>query len=182
MNAMDMLPDARDGWRKTETEALEHLGFHVEELDLRNYFADQSRLQAFLETKDMLWINGGNSFLLRRAMRQSGFDVTIHGLLQADRIVYAGFSAAVCCAGPTLHGVEFLDRTDELADGYDPAVIWEGLHLVDRTVVVHYNSRHSGPLNAEQMVQQCRENRIPFTTLSDGQVLIVDGVKTELLE
>jgi dipeptidase E len=46
----------------------------------------------------VLWINGGNAFLLRRAMRQSGFDSLIHEFLQGDRFVYAGFSAAVCCA------------------------------------------------------------------------------------
>jgi dipeptidase E len=71
--------------------------FFAEELDLREYF------------DDAVWINGGNAFPLRRAMRQSGFDLVIRELLQADKIVYAGFSATACCAAAALRGAEMVD-------------------------------------------------------------------------
>jgi dipeptidase E len=65
----------------------------AEELDLREYF------------DDAVWINGGNAFLLRREMQH----LAIRELLQADKIVYAGFSAAVCCAAAALRGAEMVD-------------------------------------------------------------------------
>ena len=51
---------------------------------------------------------GGNSFLLLRAMKQSGFDKLIVPLVENDILVYAGFSAGAVLATPTLHGIELV--------------------------------------------------------------------------
>jgi len=53
----------------------------------------------YTRARSLIWINGGNAFPLRRAMRQSGFDEVAWALLASDEIVYVGFSAATCCAG-----------------------------------------------------------------------------------
>ena len=50
-----------------------------------------------------------NAFVLRRAMQLSGFDDIIVDLLDADAIVYGGFSAGAVVAAPSLEGIH-LDR------------------------------------------------------------------------
>ncbi len=70
VNALDNFPCVRGEWLASQRQALERLGFVVEELDLRNYFGCPERLGAALQGKGLIWINGGNAFVLRRAMRQ----------------------------------------------------------------------------------------------------------------
>ena len=50
------------------------LGLVAEELDLRAYFGDPRSLQQRLGAFDLVWVMGGNSFVLRRPLNQSGFD------------------------------------------------------------------------------------------------------------
>jgi len=66
------------------------LGLVPEELDLRAYFGDPQSLRQRLAAFGLVWVMGGNSFILRRAMRQSGFDGVIRDLLAADAIAYGG--------------------------------------------------------------------------------------------
>ena len=66
------------------------LGLEPRELDLRAYFGDPQSLKARLRTFDLVWVMGGNSFILRRAMRASGFDRVIRGLLEAGAVAYGG--------------------------------------------------------------------------------------------
>ena len=77
VNALDNRPKERAIWLKEQTVKVVGLGFRVTELDLRSYFKTPDGLSKFLADKDVVWINGGNAFILRRAMRQSGFDVLI---------------------------------------------------------------------------------------------------------
>ena len=52
----------------------------------------------------LIWVNGGNVFLLRRAMQQSGLDNVIIERKSDDGFVYSGYSAGACVVGPTLRG------------------------------------------------------------------------------
>lgn len=130
MNALDNFPEPRSSWRDRQTARLACLGFRVVELDLRDHFANASRLGAVLDDTDMIWVNGGNTFILRRAMKQSGFDRLLKEALAQDRIVYAGFSAGSVIAAPSLKGLEIIDDPTDVPSGYDPETIWDGLALV----------------------------------------------------
>jgi dipeptidase E len=181
LNALDNLPLARADWLETQAGALHQLGLDVEELDLRDHFGVRNDLRHVFENIDVLWINGGNAFLLRRAMRQSGFDSLIHEFLQADRFVYAGFSAAVCCAAPTLRGAEFVDDPNGVAEEYDPDVVWDGLGLINYNVAVHYKSSHPESEAIEKEIRYYEAHRMPYKTLMDGQVLIVNARSEEIV-
>jgi dipeptidase E len=97
-NALDSQPEDRSGFLKNQGLTLGGLGFAVFELDLRNYFGASVKLGALLNDMDVVWINGGNTFNLRRAMKYSGFDLLIKSALARDAIVYAGFNAAAAVA------------------------------------------------------------------------------------
>jgi dipeptidase E len=181
MNALDNFPDQRERYFGVSQQEFEALGFGVEELDLRAYFGTPERLAPVLERTDVVWVNGGNTFLLRRAMALSGFDSLVRPLLSADRLVYGGFSAGVCVATPSLRGIEFLDDPLELAEGYPRQPIWEGLGLIDYHVAVHYRP---GPPDVEPIqrtVRYFREHGMPYVALRDGEVIVVRGNESELI-
>jgi dipeptidase E len=181
MNALDNFPDQRERFCGLGKQALEALGLRVEELDLRTYFGTPERLAPVLERMDGLWVNGGNTFLLRRAMALSGFDSLLPPLLGADRLVYGGFSAGVCAATPSLRGIEFLDEPYDVIEGYPREPIWEGLGLIDYHVAVHYRRGHPDLEPIQRTVRYFREHGMPYVALRDGEVIIVKGNESELI-
>jgi dipeptidase E len=151
------------------------LGLLPEELDLRAYFGDPGSLRQRLKAFDLVWVMGGNSFVLRRAMRQSGFDTIIRELLEADAITYGGYAAGAVVAGPSLRGLELMDDPWELPEGYDEPLIWHGLGLTPFTIVPHYLSRHPEAASAEKVVSYMRARKARFRALSDGEVIVRVG-------
>jgi dipeptidase E len=180
LNALDHRPASRDKFLSSQTETLTELGFEVEELDLRKYFDRSETLNALLQEKDAVWINGGNTFLLRRAMKQSGFDHIIKDLLEKDEIVYGGFSAAVVILSPSLK-LEIVDDPIEVSEGYAPETLWDGLGLIDFAVAVHYDSDHPESALMDQEIAYYQKHNIPYKTLRDGEVIIKNGDSLEVL-
>lgn len=80
----------------SELEPLRQLGFDVREVDLRQYFDSSQNLVQTLAPFHLLWVRGGNTFVLRRACKQSGFDTLLKQLLAEDRVAFGGNSAGVC--------------------------------------------------------------------------------------
>ena len=151
------------------------LGLVPDEIDLRAHFGDADSLRQRLEAYDLAWVMGGNSFVLRRAMKQSGFDTIIRERLAADSIAYGGYAAGAVVAGPTLRGLELMDDPFELPEGYDETLIWTGLGLTPFAIVPHYRSAHPEAASAEKVVSYMRARRTRYRALSDGEVIVQTG-------
>jgi dipeptidase E len=175
LNALDNRPDARAHWGKDQTDKLVRLGCEARELDLRDHFGATESLDKILRDTDLVWINGGNTFILRRAMRQSGFDALIKGALARDAIVYAGFSAGTVIAFDSLRGLELVDDPNEVPAGYPMDTVWDGLGLIPFAIAVHFKSGHRESDLVDRTVAFYRANRIPYRTLRDGEALVIDG-------
>lgn len=180
VNAVDNRQEGRDKWLKSQTEGLQALGLKVQELDLRNYFGKHGELAELLAGQDFVWINGGNTFVLRRAMQYSGFDTAITKLVRNNSIVYGGFSAGVVLLYKDLHGLEITDDPNEISEGYNPEIVWDGLNLIDFAVAVHYDSDHPESPLTDKEIEYYETNDIPYKTLRDGEVIIIDGDNIEL--
>ena len=181
VNALDNRPKPRAVWLSKQTDKLVGLGFTVVELDLRDYFESSSELGTLLRDIDVVWVNGGNAFILRRAMRQSGFDMLIKSALARDEIVYAGFSAGTVIASDSLRGLDITDDPDDVPSGYAPEVVWEGLGLVPFAIAVHFKSDHPESAATDREVAFYQTNSIPFRTLRDGEALVVNGDRQEVV-
>lgn len=180
-NAKDYLADSeRTAHVAKKRLEFEHVGLQFEELDLRDYFGKKNDLAQRLDGVGLLFMSGGSTFILRRAMKYSGLDELIIDNLARDTFVYAGSSAGSCVAAPHLHGTEYGDPPDKIPAGYQDEVIWSGLGLVDFHIVPHYLSDWFGA-SAHQMEQYCKDHDVPYITLTDGQVYVVDGATRELL-
>lgn len=181
VNALDHRPEGRAVWLKKQTDKLVGLGFSVVELDLRDYFGGSDKLGALLNDVDVVWINGGNAFILRRAMKQSGFDLLIKSALARDEIVYAGFSAAAVIASDSLRGLEIIDNPEEIPAGYDREIVWDGLGFVPFAVAVHFKSDHPESESVDREIAFYEMSGIPYRTLRDGEALVIDGERREVV-
>lgn len=182
MNAQDSKSlENRQERLQREIDGLVGLGLAAVELDLREYFGKKEELKRTLKDIDYIWVRGGNVFLLRRAYKQSGFDDIITELLRSDKIAYGGFSAGVCVLAPSLNGVDIVDPKGELAEGYDEAVIWSGLGLIDFAVAPHYKSDHPESEDIDKYVEYLVGNDMAYKTLRDGEAIIVNGDELKII-
>lgn len=182
-NTQDSKPVERRAERvQQEIESLTALGLQPEELDLRDYFGNATKLSEDLIEFGYIWVRGGNVFLLRKAYKQSGFDNLLIKLLQEDKIANGGFSAGVCILAPSLHGIELVDPKDEIAEGYEKDLIWNGLGILDYAVAPHYRSDHPESEDIEKCVEYFKENNIPYKTLRDGEAIVINGDSEKVVD
>lgn len=176
MNATDAFGDAKrpDYYRKYEL-ALGELGLNCEELDLRNYFQRPEALRDVVTGFGLLWVTGGNTFVLRRAMNATGLDKFLIEILSETDLVYGGFSAGACVTCPSLHGIDLADEPESVPPGYSPDVLWDGLGFVDFYIVPHYRSDHPESAAMEAVVTYYEKHQMKFVALSDGEALIVEN-------
>ena len=159
-----------------ESDDLNTLGFECEELDLRWYFDDLEGLIERLNHLQFLWVVGGNTFVLARAMTQSRLGEALQGPLSDGRLVYGGYSAGSCAATPDLEGIHLMDDPKVIPEGYLPDVTPRTLHLVPWRIVPHWRSDHPESADAERAADYLRRSGLSFRTLRDGEALIVvDG-------
>lgn len=184
-NAQDDKPAEERNFSTPQKKLLfEQAGFTFEELDLRDYFGRTEELKKKLASFGSVWCSGGNSFILRRAMRDSGLDSFIIDWIKEDRILYGGYSAGAIVATTTLHGSEIGDRPrpNVVPENYiTKETIWEGLGLVPFSIVPHVGSDWFGE-KAAIAIEHFKAHNSPYKALKDGQVIIIDGDKEEFLQ
>jgi len=172
-NALDGLPaDVRDAGLQRDIADLGQLGLEVTELDLRDANAAE-RLSGF----DIVWVRGGNTFVLRRVLADTGTDRALTDLIQRDALLYAGYSAGACVLAPDLSGLE---AVDDIAAVANP--VTTGLGWLDRPFVPHVHSPgHPETVACDAVAARYEAVGQAHWALGDGDVLIIDGDTTELL-
>ncbi|QQS38426.1 Type 1 glutamine amidotransferase-like domain-containing protein [Candidatus Woesebacteria bacterium] len=175
-NALDCYSDLerRKKGEDLEIAELKLLGLKPEILDLRKYFGKRDELELFLRNFDAVWVRGGNCFVLRVAMKKSGFDDIINKYEGSD-FVYAGYSAGACVLSPSLKGIDFVDNPLALQDAYPKEkVCWEGLGIIDFAFEPHYKSDHPESADIDKEIEHLIDNKILFKAFRDGEVYIKD--------
>lgn len=171
LSAIDFYEDfGRAAYLNRLKEDFTHLGMNASELDLRDYFGKKEALENEIKKFEMVWVVGGNTFVLRKAMHYSGLDEILPLLLKKDTLLYGGFSAGACVVCPTLKGIEFADDPREIPPGYKSETIWDGLNLIEFCLVPHYNSNFAEMDEVKAFYDQ---NQMNYHTLRDSDVIIV---------
>ena len=182
------IDNAKDDWgedARAQHVAEKHAefekeGFDFYELDLRKYIGKTDLLEKIVAGSGLVWGGGGNTFLLRRAMKYSGLDTILQNDLKADVFVYGGSSAGSVIMTKTLRGVEMEDDPYVVPAGYEEEIIWSGLGIVYPQLVPHFGTEYFGE-KAQAMVDYFEENGLKYVTLKDGEVYIVNGQFEERL-
>ncbi len=177
-NAADCIdPSNRTATVRHELSDLRGIGLDASELDLREFFGKANALSEVLTGVDLLWVRGGNTFVLRRAMAASGFDELVTPMVRSGAVAYGGYSAGFCVLSPSLQGLEIVDNPHDIPDGYLSDVIWEGLGLISYAVAPHYKSLHPESADVSIEVAFYEQHAINYRKFHDGEVVIVDGEK-----
>ena len=162
---------------KEEKAFLEELGFNCELLDLKQYFGKQESLKTKLDQLDGIWICGGNTFVLRQAMKLSGFDSIFEELKERDDFVWSGYSAGICILCDSLKYITQVDDANNFPYNGITEVIYDGLGIFDFALLPHYKSNHEESELIDKEVEKCIENNWKYRTLKDGEVIIFDNLK-----
>jgi dipeptidase E len=173
-NALDFSLEVqrRKAGLSRELEDLSQLGYDAEQLDLRHYFGSSSDLKTKLAGTGLLWVTGGNAFVLRRAMALSGLDQILTDPITPPNFVYGGYSAGVCVVTPTLRGIHLVDDPTIVPEGYPKEILWDGLSLVPYCIAPHYQSDHPDSPFIDQTVAYFIQHNMPYKVLRDGEVIM----------
>jgi dipeptidase E len=166
-NAQDYYADrARDVKIKEVADYLASLGFQLEVVDLRDY-DDAIMLAQKLQSYELVWVMGGNTFCLSYEMQRSGFKKAIQTALDSG-VVYGGESAGALIAGNSLKGVEFADEPK-----FAEQIVWETLNLVPSFVLPHVDNEAFA--EAIQKAREVHADDPSIFELRDNQALVING-------
>lgn len=177
-NALDFSNEVerRNDGVQREIDDLNKLGLQAEEVNLRKYFGKFNELEQKLSEFGMVWVRGGNTFVLRRAYKESGMDRWVIKQKNNHEFVYAGYSAGVCILSPSLRGLELVDDPIVVGEGYSKETIWDGLGLIDFAFAPHFESPGNPETEAVgREVEHYKKAGIKFRALHDGEVIIIDN-------
>ena len=176
-NARDYYPaEKRANDLKEKLAMISELGFEVEELNLRNYFGKPAELRGFIDSykPDLVYVSGGNVFLLATAFRLSGFDEILREDLAADRYVYGGFSAGTMAICKTLrfygHGHLVPDVVPEI---YGVDAVFDGVGLVGYQIIPHADVPKHAEATAEY-IRRIEGAGLKALPLNQEAVIIID--------
>lgn len=176
-NALDFSNeiDRRNAGVQREIDDLNNLGFQAEEVDLRKYFKKPDELEQKLSEFGAIWVRGGNTFVLRRAFKESGMDEWLLKQKDNKELVYAGYSAGVCILSPSLKGLETVDDPVIVGEGYPKETNWQGLGLIDFAFAPHFESPgHSETEAVSKEVEYYKKAGIKYKALRDGEAIVIE--------
>ncbi len=148
----------------TVKSTIKERGYNFEEIDIEG--KSLAELRSFFADKNVIHIEGGNTFYLLKAVRETGFAVVLRELLEAGK-VYIGTSAGAYLMCPS---IEVSNWNDDGRDNFG-VTDFTALGYVPFFLKVHYRDEYE---------EQVKENRgkliYPLRILRDGEgILIEDG-------
>jgi len=150
---------------KNISEVIKENGYDMEDFDIEGKTKEE--IKDFFKDKNIVHVEGGNTFYLIKAIRETGFAVILKELLDEGK-VYIGTSAGSYIMCPTI------EVSDWNPDGKDRFGVTDftALNYVPFVLKVHYKDEQ------EEIVRKGIETlKYPIHILKDGQGMFCeDGV------
>jgi len=153
-----------------ERKVLSNLGFQVEEVDVEG--KSPGELIKILDGKDVIYVQGGNTFYLLKHVRESGFDVVVKDLIEKG-VIYIGVSAGSYIACPTIEMTAWKSSDDD----YYGVTDLTAMNLVPFLVCVHYNREKY----REGLIEGIKTSKYPVKILTDEQALLIRNGEVKLI-
>ncbi len=144
-------------------------GYILNEFDIEN--RTENEIREFLNDKNIIQVEGGNSFYLLKAVKNSGFDRVLKELLLEDKI-YIGTSAGAYLACPT---IQISDWSDDSISRFG-ITDFTALNYVPFVLKVHYTDEQK-----DLVQEKMKELKHPLRILRDGQGILVEDNKYTFL-
>jgi len=134
----------------------------------------EKELRDILKDKDAVYVEGGNTFYLLKAVRESSFDKVIKDLIE-EGLIYLGASAGAYMACPTIETSLWKVSEKDIKDNYGVTDL-TALNLVPFLLKVHYK-----PEQKEFLQEKIKQTKYPVRILKDGQALLVKNSEVKLI-
>lgn len=136
----------------------------IEDLDLKG--KTKEKLEQLLSNKDVIFVNGGNTFYLLKYIRESELDEILPNILRKGTI-YVGISAGSYVVCPTIEMATWKRQDRNIAGVKD----FTGLNLVPFLLSAHFKKE-----NQKMIEDQSKKIKYPLIVLTDQQaVLCIDN-------
>ncbi|RWZ67763.1 peptidase [Labedella populi] len=166
MNALDEYEERLLSWGR-EVDDLARLGYRSEELDLRDHWGgEENLLRERLAAADLLWVVGGNAFVLARAATEARLGAA---LARSPHLDYAGYSAGACLTSTDLRGIHMMDDDSTYPPGYRPEMRALTVNLTGTRIVPH-----AGSDDARAAADYLRKRDLGFIELPNGDDKLID--------
>ena len=142
---------------------------NIEDIDLKD--KTQSELEQMLASKDIVYVEGGNTFYLLHWIRKSGFDRCVTDFLNRGGI-YVGVSAGSYIACPTIEAATW-KRQDRNTIGISDLT---ALGLVPFLITAHFEEKYRTIIDAA-----AKKTRYPVVALNDKQAVLVEDAKVQAI-
>ena len=150
---------------RKDTLEMEKLGFNIEEIDIEG--KNEEEIRALLENKDVIYVQGGNTFYLMKHVKESGFDRVVKELI-GKGVVYIGVSAGSYIACPTIEAANWKHADRNVVNLKDLT----GMNLVPFLLSAHFN-----PEYADVLREEIATAKYPVKILDNNQAILeVNGV------
>lgn len=144
---------------------MREVGFNIEEIDIEG--KKEKQLMKLLGLKDIIFVEGGNTFFLLKCMRESGFEKVMKKLLKQGK-VYIGASAGSIVVGRTIKTAGWKDSNKNTVGLKN----LKGLNFVPFDIFVHYKPEHKD-LILQKLPKPRRRKKLKI--LTDDQALLIQG-------
>jgi dipeptidase E len=153
----------------SQVNDLTNYGLQAEVVDLRDYFGKPAALTKKIKELGAVWVCGGGVYVLRQAMKLSGFDEILLTLSSDKNFLYSAYSAGCCILSANLEIYQYGDESRATPYEGLNTMIWEGLGLIDYVFLPHFEADNQG---VNRTVEYCEENGVVFKALRDGEALV----------
>jgi len=149
----------------------DEMGFNLVEIDIEG--KTEKEVYDLIKAKDIIYVEGGNTFYLLNAMRRCNFEKIIRKLLKEGK-VYIGSSAGSIVVGRTIKSAEWYG--DEKPANFKNL---KGLNLVPFDIFCHYNTDYSEII--KQKIKNPKKRAKDLKIITDDQAILVQGKEVSLI-
>ncbi len=153
-----------------EKELLEkEIGCSIQEMSFEGKI--QEEVYDLLSDKDVIYVQGGNTFYLLKVLKESGADKVIIDLVKKG-MLYIGVSAGSYIACPTIEMAKWKHQ-DKNTCGLKNLT---ALGFIPFLITAHYENK-----NKDIVKQEIKKTTYPVRVLTDEQALLVIDDSVELV-
>src|SRR3989338_612942 len=148
-------------------QKMDELNFSYTEFDIVG--KSEEELKKALSSSDILYIEGGNTFYLLKAVHDTGFEKIIKEAIK-NGLVYWGVSAGAYIACPSIIMATWSDRFDRCG-----VTDWIAMNLVPFLIKAHYT-----PDMLDALKEKSKDLQFPLHVLNDEQVVMMKDGEVQL--
>ena len=157
-------------WMEKDRQLLRECGIkHIEDLDLKD--KTKKDLERILSDKDIIFVNGGNTFYLLKWVRESGFGKVLPHFLKRGGL-YVGVSAGSYIACPTIEAATWKHQDRNRVGITD----FTALNFVSFLITAHFEEKYRTIVD-----QVTKSTKYPIVALSDTQAVLVQEDKIKVV-